>query len=161
MFLLWLWLRGVSGSSHRTAFARHVRAFTLLNFSAIVIYLLLPVAPPWWVTLYGESSPTPDLIARVDMAAAMNGRLIQGMIGNAAQWFAAVPSLHGAYPVLLLLLCPAHHNRKLALVAIAAYGCAMWTETVILNQHYIIDLVAGALLAIVAWQVERVIHPAD
>jgi membrane-associated phospholipid phosphatase len=30
----------------------------------------------------------------------------------------------------------------------------MWTATVVLNQHYVIDLVAGALLAIAACRVE-------
>ena len=31
----------------------------------------------------------------------------------------------------------------------------MWAATVILNQHYIIDLLAGALLAVAAWWVEK------
>ena len=83
----------------------------------------------------------------------MHGALIQGMIRNASLWFAAVPSLHGAYPVLLLLLLPRTKSR-LALAVVALYGCAMWTATVVLNQHYVIDLVAGALLAIGAWRVE-------
>jgi membrane-associated phospholipid phosphatase len=77
------------------------------------------------------------------------------MIRNASQWFAAVPSLHGAYPVLLLLLCP--RKYRLALGVIALYGCAMWASTVILNQHYVIDLLAGALLAIAAWRAEPLI----
>jgi membrane-associated phospholipid phosphatase len=34
----------------------------------------------------------------------------------------------------------------------------MWTATVVLNQHYVIDLVAGALLAIGAWRVERLLN---
>jgi membrane-associated phospholipid phosphatase len=46
----------------------------------------------------------------------------------------------------------------LVLAAVAFYGCAMWTATVVLNQHYLIDLVAGALLAIGAWRVERLLN---
>jgi len=31
----------------------------------------------------------------------------------------------------------------------------MWCATVVLNQHYIVDLIAGALLAVAACCVER------
>lgn len=148
-----LWVLGSSRKRCRAAFVQFIRAFTVLNFSAIVVYLVLPVAPPWWVTLNGMTRPTAELVTQSNMSAAMHGALIQGMIGNASQWFAAVPSLHGAYPVLLLLLFPRKQSR-LALAAIALYACAMWTATVVLNQHYVIDLVAGALLAIAAWRVE-------
>jgi hypothetical protein len=147
-----LWMLGTSRQQYRASFLKHIRAFTLLNFSAIVVYLLLPVAPPWWVTLNGMTQPTAELVSQANMSAAMHGTLIQGMIRNASQWFAAVPSLHGAYPVLLLLLVPRGKNR-LAL-AVFIYGCAMWVSTVILNQHYVIDLVAGAILAIAASRVE-------
>lgn len=152
LFILWLWFAAERGDQYRSLFLRFVRAFTLLNFSAIAIYLLVPVAPPWWVTLNGTERPTAEAVAQINIAGAMNGVLIQGMIRNASQWFAAVPSLHGAYPVLLLLLLP--RERRFALTALALYGCAMWTATVVLNQHYIIDLVAGGALAIAAWWVE-------
>ncbi len=152
-----LWVLGSSRKRYRAAFLRHIRAFTVLNFSAIVVYLVMPVAPPWWVTLNGMTQPTAELVTQSNMSAAMHGALIQGMIGNASQWFAAVPSLHGAYPVLLVLLFPRKQSR-LALAAITFYAVAMWTSTVVLNQHYVIDLVAGALLAIAAWRVEGVLN---
>ena len=147
-----MWLAGRRTENSRELFKRFVRAFTILNFSAIAIYLLLPVAPPWWVTLNGMEQPTIENVAQVNMTVAMNGALIQGMIRNASQWFAAVPSLHGAYPVLLVLLLRREVSR-LVLAAFALYGAAMWCATVVLNQHYIVDLMAGALLAIAAWRV--------
>ena len=96
------------------------------------------------------AKPTQALVAQTDMTAAMDGKLIQGMIKNAAQWFAAVPSLHGAYPVLLVLLALRDRSR-LIIALMILYGAAMWVATVILNQHYIIDLIAGAVIAIAAW----------
>ena len=154
LVLVALWVLGSSRTEYRDSFLRHIRAFTVLNFSAIAVYLLLPVAPPWWVTLNGMTRPTGELVRQANMSAAMHGALIQGMIRNAAQWFAAVPSLHGAYPVLLLLLFPRNRNRG-PFVALAFYTCAMWTATVVLNQHYVIDLVAGAVLAFCACRLER------
>lgn len=149
-----MWLGGRRSEHSRELFKRFVRAFTILNFSAVAIYLLLPAAPPWWVTLNGMEQPTIENVTQLNMTAAMNGPLIQGMIRNASQWFAAVPSLHGAYPVLLLLLLRREVNR-LILAAFILYGITMWCATVVLNQHYIIDLMAGAVFAIAAWWIER------
>lgn len=145
-----LWMLGTTRERYRAAFLDYMRTFTILNFSAILFYLLLPVAPPWWVTLNGMAQPTAELVAHQHIPEGMHGSLIQAMIGNASQWFAAVPSLHGAYPVLLLLLLLRTKNR-LVLTGVFVYACAMWGSTVVLNQHYVIDLVAGAILAVGAW----------
>jgi hypothetical protein len=150
LYMSWLWVRGKSNVKDRARFVRHMLAFAAMSFMAIVVYVLLPVAPPWWVSLYGMAKPTSELVAQATMTKAMDGALIQGMIRNAAQWFAAVPSLHGAYPVLLVLLALRDRGRWTVALMIL-YGAAMWAATVLLNQHYIIDLMAGAIIAVAAW----------
>ena len=160
LFILALWLVGEHRKQYRVLFVRFIRAFTLLNFSAIAIYLLIPVAPPWWVTLNGMAQPTADSVGQLNMSAAMNGLLIQGMISNASQWFAAVPSLHGAYPVLMFLLFSKRGTRA-GRTGLVIYGVAMWTATVVLNQHYIVDLIAGAVLAFVVWWIESLFKRPD
>lgn len=147
---MWMWVRGRRDQQWRRRFQRMMRAFAYLNFAAILIYVLVPVAPPWWVSLYGTAQPTPELIAHLKMSSAMDGKLVSGLIQNAAQWFAAVPSLHGAYPVLLVLLIR-RHCHKAILVAVIVYAMAMWAATVALNQHYVVDLIAGGLIAWGAW----------
>ncbi len=154
LFLLYLWLgylwfRGRSRARDRDNFVTHVRAFTFLHFVGILIYLVLPAAPPWWVSLHGFAQPTAELVANTTMAAAMDGAVVQGMIKSASLWFAAIPSLHGAYPVLLLLLA-LRSRKRWFLIACTVYMGAMFVTTVVLNQHYIIDLLAGALLAFAA-----------
>jgi membrane-associated phospholipid phosphatase len=159
LFLTWLWCRGRSSAGHRERFIRHMLAFSVMSFMAVIIYVLIPVAPPWWVSLYGMAQPTRELVAQTRIDAAMDGALIQGMIKNAAQWFAAVPSLHGAYPALLALLALRDRSRKV-IALIIVYGAAMWAATVILNQHYIIDLMAGGLVAVAAWVISpRIKYP--
>jgi membrane-associated phospholipid phosphatase len=143
-------MRGRVDKASRARFHRMMRAFAYLNFAAIAIYLLLPVAPPWWVSLYGTTRPTAELLTSMRMSEAMDGRLVTALIRNAAQWFAAVPSLHGAYPVLLALLAVRQRERRL-LFGLVVYAAAMWTATVVLNQHYVIDLVAGGLMSCAAW----------
>ena len=148
--MLYWWTKSAFFKSGRERFTRYLIAFTILHAMAILCYLVLPVAPPWWVSLLGEIRPTAELVAQVDMAAAMDGALVQRMIQTAPMWFGAVPSLHGAYPALFFLL--ALRERKTWLLgAIAVYGLAMWAATVVLNQHYIIDLFAGAFFALAAY----------
>jgi membrane-associated phospholipid phosphatase len=150
ILFIWLWGQGRKSERARNRFTEYMRAFSFLNFFAIAVYVLLPVAPPWWISVNSFAQPTTELMSQTKMAAGMNGALVQAMIKNAPQWFAAVPSLHGAYPVMLLLLALPYRNRWI-IPALAFYCAAMWAATVVLNQHYIIDLLAGAFLAFAAW----------
>jgi hypothetical protein len=147
--LLVLWIRGRTRRQERQIFWQHLRAFTVLHILGIVTYIAMPVAPPWWVSIHGITQPDPQLLAATNIQLAMDGVIIQRLIGNASQWFAAVPSLHGAYPVLLYILWRNSGVRRVPLM-IAFYGLAMFAATVALNQHYIIDLLAGAAVAVIA-----------
>jgi inositol phosphorylceramide synthase catalytic subunit len=147
--LAFWWWRGKTRQSDRGNFVRHLSAFTLLHAMAMLLYLSLPVAPPWWVSLHGMVQPTVDLVANTSMADAMDGVIVQKMIKNAAQWFGAVPSLHAAYPMLLFVLSIRRRSR-FTVVVLALYSIAMCVTTVILNQHYIIDLIAAAALSLAA-----------
>lgn len=148
LFLLWWW-RGLASARDRERFERNVRAFTVLNLIGLTCYVLLPAAPPWWITLYGTARPTAALVAGANLGAAMDGEIIRRTIATAPQWFAAIPSLHGGYPVLLFLANRRTLSRG-ALAAVALYGAGIWAATVLLNQHYIVDLIAGALAAAAA-----------
>ena len=154
LLLIFMWVRGRKNESARARFTHYMRAFAFLNFLAIIVYVLLPVAPPWWISVNGFAQPTAALVSQTKMSAGMDGALVQAMIKTAPQWFAAVPSLHGAYPVILLLLSLPNRNR-LVIAALALYCAAMWVATVVLNQHYIIDLMAGAFLAFLAYILAR------
>ena len=149
LLLVLLWARARNNTESRDRFREYVRAFTALHVMAVLCYVLIPVAPPWWVSLHSMSVPTPELVAHTSIQHAMDGVIIQRLIGNASQWFAAVPSLHGAYPMLVLML-----ERKSGwrvLTSIAIYCAAMWASTVALNQHYFIDLAAGMAAAFAAY----------
>jgi len=142
------WWRG--GAVNRRSFVRHLSAFTVLHAAALVIYISIPVAPPWWVSLHGMAQPTANLVAGTNMADAMDGVIVQRMIKNAAQWFGAVPSLHAAYPMLLFALSIRRRSR-ITVAMLGVYSAAMCITTVILNQHYIIDLLAAAIAVAIAW----------
>jgi hypothetical protein len=153
IFLAW-WVRGEREPAVRKRFHRFVRALTILNFSGVALYLLYPAAPPWWVSAYGFRSPTPELLQTLNPAAGMDGALLQRTIATAPNKFAAIPSLHGAYYVLFALVA-AREGLFGWTTFFFVYGAAMWCATVVLNQHYVIDLLAGAATAAAAFAVSR------
>jgi len=149
--LVSLWIMGQKDTSRRRQFVGFMSALTILNILGILGYVLVPTAPPWWISVHGLQQPTLALMAQTDVAIGMDGPIIRHMIATAPQWFAAIPSMHGAYPLLSLLLGQRYRFRKSILLLIAVYGALMWTATVVLNQHYIIDLLIGGALAIIAF----------
>jgi inositol phosphorylceramide synthase catalytic subunit len=155
LILIYFWFRGLSRQHQRGHFIAFMRGFAALHLLAIAVYLMLPVAPPWWISLHGVTQPTSGLVAATSMTTAMDGVIVQGLIKSASHWFAAVPSLHGAYPVLMLLLS-FRTRSKPAMALLALYVPVMFAATVVLNQHYIIDLLAGSVLALIAaWYSSR------
>ncbi len=133
-------------------FRRIVWSFTALHIMTMVIYLCYPAAPPWWVYENGFKQPSlehsfPD--------ASVDNRTLAVLFHLSANRFAAIPSLHGAYPLLLVSVLWTHGvDRKLVFLS-SFYAVSMWFACVFLNQHYIVDLALGAFLAGVAFIITR------
>src|SRR5262249_53078010 len=84
LFLLWRKrTRGAlncdgAGCDGQARFARYVRAFTILHAIALLTYVAMPVAPPWWISLHGIASPSAELVAATNVRDAMHGVVVQG-----------------------------------------------------------------------------------
>ena len=138
LILMILWLR-----KRTLLFRRLVWGLTVLHIAALAIYLAYPAAPPWWVYENGMVRPT---ASHQMPSGADKGAVPRGLFNYSANKFAAIPSLHGAYPLLLTAVLVLHGARPGCVALAAVYAAAMWAACVFLNQHYIIDLVIGALL---------------
>ncbi len=140
-------------------FQKIVWSFTALHIMTMAIYLAFPTAPPWWVYENGFTSPTP---AHSFPHATAAGGTLAALFHLSANRFAAIPSLHGAYPLLLSLVLGAHGaNRRFVLLSYL-YTAGMWFSCVFLNQHYIVDLFIGAALvglALLAARLRRRLYP--
>jgi inositol phosphorylceramide synthase catalytic subunit len=85
----------------RAAAARLGWRFCLATLLGILVYLLFPAAPPWYVKLYGEGpavlSALPDLAgtARFDEITGLG--LFAWIYSKSANVFGAMPSLHVAF----------------------------------------------------------------
>lgn len=131
-------------------FLRFAYAFVLTNFIGFTIYYLYPAAPPWYVHKYGfELLPgiaaDTGSLARVDAFLGVN--IFGSIYSKNANIFAAIPSLHAAYPVLVLYYGFKKRLRSMYWFFILFLG-GIWFAAVYTFQHYIIDILAGAGCAI-------------
>jgi len=136
--LLILWLR-----RRRLLFRRLLLSLAALGYLGLAGYVAYPAAPPWWVYENGFRRPTPE---HSKPAGLESGSVLSTLFHYSPNRFAAIPSLHGAFPLLLLLVLALHGARWRWIVLAGFYTAAMWFACVFLNQHYIVDLLAGVPL---------------
>lgn len=123
-------------------FKKFVCGLTLLHILTLATYFLYPAAPPWYVFYFGFEPPSLELLT--NPFVFRTPMVFQDLWVANPNRFAAIPSLHGAYPVLFFLLVPRGGGRRWAVVV---YGFGVWLATVVRGHHYIIDLFLGAFYA--------------
>jgi hypothetical protein len=124
--------------------------FLLVNLLGFVIYYLYPAAPPWYVQYYGAdfqpaTASNPAGLIRFDHF--FNATVFQSLYSKGSNVFAAVPSLHSSYPLLVL-----YYGLKYKLGAVNIFfsiiTVGIWFAAVYTTHHYVLDVVAGILTAI-------------
>lgn len=127
-------------------------AFLVVNFIGVVTYVLYPAAPPWYVLQYGPgpanlaAAPSAAGAARFD--ALLGTTFFANFYSRNPNVFGAMPSLHAAYPVLVLWQV---WNRGWPWrVGAAAFSALVCFSAIYLTHHYILDVSAGVTAALVA-----------
>jgi len=126
----------------RVQFLRFTVSLLALSFAAFVVFVLVPVAPPWLAAQHHLLPGVRSLLSLPSSVSPYFNRLDPDRA-------AAFPSLHAAYPTLgALALWPV--TRRGAALAFAWCG-AVWFSVVYLGQHYVTDVIGGIVLAVVTW----------
>jgi hypothetical protein len=143
-FAAWLFYR------NREMFFRFSLTFLLVNLLGFVIYYAYPAAPPWYVRLYGfEFNPhTPGNAAGLGrFDHLLHVSVFAGLYAKSSNVFAAMPSLHASYPLLVF-----YYGLKMRLYkASIFFGTVMvgiWFAAVYSGHHYVLDVFAGILCGI-------------
>ncbi|MFT4534215.1 MAG: membrane-associated phospholipid phosphatase [Saprospiraceae bacterium] len=126
--------------------------FLLANIIGFTIYYIYPAAPPWYVALHGfeVDFSVPGNAAQLHRFDDIIGYpLFEKMYNKNANVFAAIPSLHSAYPVILLYFASKKKKWWLTLLCIVEV-IGIWYAAVYSMHHYIIDVILGAFCAIIA-----------
>ena len=125
--------------------------FLLVNILGFIGYYLHPAAPPWYVDQYGFTfhegvfGSAAELV-RFDALVGMN--IFQGIYTRNSNVFAAVPSLHSAYPVVVLWYAIKQLRHKHRSAYFAVYMMGIWFAAVYSGHHYVIDVILGVAVAV-------------
>ncbi len=136
--------------TNRKLFLHFSLNFLLVNLLGFIIYYIHPAAPPWYVSEYGfvlnlQTPGSAAGLARFDQLLHLN---VFGSIYNKnANVFAAIPSLHCAYPVVVLYYgIKADLSRANWFFSLFMIG--IWFSAIYSGHHYTIDVILGIFCAI-------------
>lgn len=119
--------------------------------AAFATYFVYPAAPPW---LAGLTDRAPEIVRTVGVtlnAEALQAKpVLPGQGPALANPVAALPSLHGALPLLLAMFFWSRVRKALRAVLVL-YTAAMAFVLVYGGEHYIFDLALGWLYVWVAY----------
>ncbi len=140
-YILWL--------KNRDYFKEFMSCLLYLSYAAFLTYLAFPAAPPWLSAKMGYSPPITKIL---DLALQhFPERLHLPTIYHNfdPNLVAAIPSLHAAYPLLILLFAIRFFGWRASFFII--YVLATWVSIVYLGEHYVSDVILGALYALISF----------
>ena len=132
--------------------------FFAVNVAGFGTYIFFPVAPPWYVAQRGFGAVDP--LAKASAAAlARWDRLVgipyfENFYAQATEVYGAMPSMHCAYPMILLLFARELKRPRL-FIALVAYELLMCFSAVYLQHHYVTDVIAGIAYASIIYAIGR------
>jgi hypothetical protein len=146
---------GVLGVVYVFASEGYRRARTslfVINGVGLVVFWLLPVAPPRLLPGGGFV----DVVAGSGTWGAWEAG--GSTVAEHANHFASMPSLHVAWAVWVLRAVLAATSSTLARSLATAHACVTVGIVVVTGNHYLLDVLAGAAVAEGAWWVAA-LHP--
>jgi hypothetical protein len=130
--LVWLFLR------HRPAYALYRNGVLLSGGLSLLIFASFPVAPPRYV----------DILGMADTVGTHSHSYQLLFPGSLANLYAAMPSLHEGWSLLMGLAIAAHATSRFWRAFGVALPLIMFAAIVVTANHYILDAVAGAAVAL-------------
>ena len=127
-------------------FRRYRTLVVALATAGFVTYVLFPAVPPWLAAYEGHLEAVPRTIA--GMWSVVGIEPAHALFENRGEFYnqeAAIPSLHAAYPMLLLLFF--WGAGLWARLGLGAYVLAMAFTLVYTGEHYVFDILIGWVYA--------------
>jgi len=136
--------------TNRWLFFEFSLTFLVVNLLGFTLYYLHPAAPPWYVQQHGFAFQPLKLgstagLARFD--AYFGVGVFQSIYAKNSNVFAAMPSLHSAYPVVVLYYAVKNRSGWLNLFFLSVM-LGIWFAAVYNSHHYVLDVLAGITTAL-------------
>jgi len=129
---------------------RYSLALAISTYSALVTFLVYPVAPPW----FGVNATRILFSLDHNLGAPVYRTIFDYFQPNP---FAAFPSLHATYPWLISLYAFKLGKTKALPVLLLPLG--VWFSAVYLGEHYVVDLIGGVIYASLAFLITENLIP--
>jgi membrane-associated phospholipid phosphatase len=151
-----LWLRD------RGSWLRYITRVVVLAVAGLITYCVFPEAPPWYAAKDGLTQPIARLSARgwIWLHANHVNDLLENAQKGGSNPVAAMPSLHTAFAVLAAIAIGTGVRSRWRWL-LALYPAAMGFTLVYCGEHYVLDVVFGAIYALAVhyavrtWEVRR------
>ncbi|MBI2600995.1 phosphatase PAP2 family protein [Candidatus Daviesbacteria bacterium] len=147
-YILWIY--------NRAHFKKFTVAILLLSYAGWVTYLSYPAAPPWMAS-------NENLLPKVYKIMDKSTNLFPDKFHLPTIYHqfnpnpvAAIPSLHAAYPLLVLLL--SLYFFGIRALWFSPYVAGVWLSIVYLGEHYAVDVLIGAVYATVFFFMTLVLY---
>lgn len=151
-YAIYLYFRG------QDAIGRFAWGFFLVNILGFITYHLYPAAPPWYFHQYGcavdLATPATEGLRLANVDAFFGMHYFAGLYGRSSDVFGAIPSLHVAYPMLMVIEGWRHHRAR-GRAALVGFYFWMCFSAVYLEHHWVLDIAIGSVYAIVTASVLR------
>lgn len=134
---------------NRKWFLEFSLTFLFVNILGFIIYYVYPAAPPWYVQQYGFDfiAGTPGNTAGLHRFDAYFGvSIFKSLYEKSSNVFAAMPSLHSAYPLIVLYFGWRFRFTWINLF-FATIMLGIWFSAVYTSHHYVLDVLAGITCA--------------
>ncbi len=143
-FATWLFFKD------KTIFLQFAFTFLVVNFIGFIIYYAYPAAPPWYFQKYGSAFFANTLgssagLQRFD--AYFKVDIFNTIYSRSSNVFAAMPSLHAAYP-LIVLNYGIQKRMGWVNILFAIVTIGIWFAAVYTGHHYVLDVLAGIACAL-------------
>ena len=123
--------------------------FVLVNLLGFIVYYAYPAAPPWYVQLHGFKfiAHTPgNTGGLIRFDKFFNLSIFQSIYSKGSNVFAAMPSLHSSYPVIVLYY-GLKNKLGYANLFFAIVMAGIWFTAIYTSHHYVLDVLAGIFTA--------------
>lgn len=137
----------------RDLFPRYTILVVGTMYAGLVLFFLVPTAPPWMAARDGA---LPEAFRIMDFVGGkVNANTYQAFSASLAEpnSVAAMPSIHMAVTFGMYLW--ARDNRSRWAPWLLGYSLIMGAALVYLAEHYVLDLIAGVVVALLVNQASR------
>jgi PAP2 superfamily protein len=142
-FFVWLY------RTRREAYPFVRNAFFVANGLALAVFVVFPVAPPRLMTGEGFID-TLSIISGIDLHA--------GSLSGLFNPFAAVPSMHFAYALMIGVVVAVLVRHWALRLLVLAYPLLVFVAIVGTANHYVLDALAGGAVMLAAFAATAVVR---